>query len=320
MVDKNKLLAALDQIIDGFSQMRTALSPSDLFSTLSVPQPTEQLDDMGSFEKLHKALQSDRWPEAVNKNLVCDPNSETDKENRGRGIVELLIEESIANKKFLDYGCGDGHTTAYAAKKGASLTVGYDPQSFDWSKFKEPNLIYTTDPNVVTSNKPYDIVLLFEVIDHMKGEEPVAMLSKIANLLDTNGKVYVRTHPFTSRHGTHLYHSLNKAYAHLIFTPQELDQIVKERPYEEKNIGVIYPINTYTTYFDRAGLKIISKREIKEPVEPFFKIPKIAERIMQTTQTTSFPEFQMSIQFIDFILTKKDGGAAIPGTQSAGPQ
>ena len=37
----------------------------------------------------------------MNVNLICDPTNEEDKKARGRGIIELTIEETIKDKKFL---------------------------------------------------------------------------------------------------------------------------------------------------------------------------------------------------------------------------
>jgi hypothetical protein len=67
---------------------------------------------------------------------------------------------------------------------------------------------------------------------------------------------------------------------------------------------VTRPLMTYDNFIKGAGLKIESKREITEKIEPFFKIPKVAERIMKNTEFEFFPEFQMSLQFIDYVLTK----------------
>jgi hypothetical protein len=89
-----------------------------------------------------------------------------------------------------------------------------------------------------------------------------------------------------------------------VFTPDEIKQLVPNSKYEEESTGVIFPIKTYVDYVAAAGLNVINRRDITEKVEPFFKIPKIAERIMQNTNSNSYPEFQLTIQFIDFVLGK----------------
>jgi 2-polyprenyl-3-methyl-5-hydroxy-6-metoxy-1,4-benzoquinol methylase len=272
-----------------------------------VTETAPASEDFGSFEALKKALESDKWPEAVNPNLICDPNSETDKMERGRGIIELMIEEDLKGLKFLDIGCGEAHSVFLSADHQTALSVGYDVKRHDsWDRFggTKPNVLLTTDMEEVQRNGPYDVIILFDVLDHIKGEDPIALLKKAAGVLSEKGKVYMRVHPHISRHGTHLYHSINKAYAHLVFTPQEIKQLVPDAKGEESSIGVLYPLKTYNDMIERAGLKVDNRRDITEKVEPFFKIPKIAERIMKNTGMGSFPEFQMSLQFIDYVLKK----------------
>ena len=95
---------------------------------------------------------------------------------------------------------------------------------------------------------------------------------------------------------------MNKAYAHLVFTEDELKQLTDHTP--EANIKVTYPLKTYAEFFKEAGLKIVYDRKTTQEVEAFFKAPKIAERIIKNTGMSSFPEFQMSLGFIDYVLTK----------------
>lgn len=286
------LLKELQQIVDQPQAVLTALA-----------------EDLSGFESLRKALQSDRWPEAVNPMLICDPNSEKDKVERGRGIVELMIEEDLNGLKFLDFGCGEGHCVNMSSEQNTIISVGYDIKQYEsWERLKEnkENLLFTTNIDEVASKGPYDVIILFDVIDHLASEEkPITVLSKARSLLSDKGKVYMRCHPFTSRHATHLYHTLNKAYVHLVFNPGELKEIIPDCPYVEPSIGVTTPIKTYQDFIEKAGLKIDSRRDITEKVEPFFKIPVIAERIMRNTKSNQFPEFQMSVQFIDYVLKKK---------------
>jgi SAM-dependent methyltransferase len=249
---------------------------------------------------------SPKWPEAVNPNLICNPESFDDKNERGRGIIEMCIEENLKDLKFLDYGCGEGHCAALSAEYNSTISIGYDPQPKDtWSNYTaRNNLLFTSDFNAVKAAGPFDVILLYDVIDHVVGESPEDVLAKVSSLLSPTGKIYMRTHPFISRHGPHLYHDLNKAYIHLVFTPDELRQLIPNSKYREPCIGVTTPIRTYEGFITKAGLKIMNKRDIQEKVEPFFKIPKIAERIMRNLGVNSFPDFQMSLQFIDYILTK----------------
>jgi 2-polyprenyl-3-methyl-5-hydroxy-6-metoxy-1,4-benzoquinol methylase len=305
-MDNTRMREAIDAIIAGFIKMReVVMDDAPEIKPLAAPAAPATKDTYESFDSLKKALESDKWPEAVNKNLVCDPDSEIDKVERGRGIVELMVEEELPNLRFLDYGCGDGYSAVYVATEKAALSVGYDIKTYDvWGSHKKSdNLLFLEKFEDVVAKGPYDVVLLFDVLDHLEKEQPIDVLKQAASVLKPTGRIYMRTHPWTSRHATHMYHDLNKAYVHLVFTEEELDQIATSK-HKENNIGVKYPIKTYSDFIKAAGLKEVSRREIKEAVEPFFKIPKIAQRIMNNIDFRQFPEWQMSLQFIDYVLEK----------------
>jgi hypothetical protein len=160
---------------------------------------------------------------------------------------------------------------------------------------------FTDNWDTVVASGPYDIILMYDIIDHVENETPIEILAKARSVLSPQGKIYMRCHPWVSRHGCHYHHELNKAFVHLVFTEEELKKLGTFH-FAEKNIGVTYPLKTYETFANQAGLKILQKRNVPEKVEPFFKIPKIAERIMQNTKTAEFPEFQMGLSFLDLQL------------------
>lgn len=318
MPNIEKITNSIDKIIHSLLEIKRAFNEdvhtpsassqatSSQMSSLSEESVAPAADEYDSFEALNKALNSDKWPEAVNRGLICQPDNENDKIDRGKGIVELMIEENIDGLKVLDFGCGEGQCALAASDQQPTLVVGYDiSESPKWNDYKKDNLIYTTDFIEVVEHAPYDVIIIFDVLDHIQHpDSPATMLKKAKQVLSEKGKIYMRCHPFTSRHATHLYHELNKAYVHLVFTEEELATILPESKWKEPNIGVTYPIKTYADYINEAGLKVVNRRDIKDKVESFFKIPKIAERIMKRTRMPSFPEHQMSLQFIDYVLEK----------------
>lgn len=252
------------------------------------------------------------WPQAVNPNLICELDNEKEKEERANGIVELMIEENLDGKKFLDFGCGEGHVAEVASRHNTSLSIGYDiVNNENWSKRNGDNLEYTTHLNVVTSNAPYDVILLFDVLDHVAPYDnlsaPQRVLGGVADILSPGGKIYLRCHPWTSRHATHVYHWLNKAYVHLIYTNEELENMGVNPG--ETTQKVVKPVATYRQWIQESGLEVDNERIVKEPVEEFFKSPKFSEKILKNVGkygfSEGFPEFQMSVQFIDYIASKK---------------
>jgi len=305
----DKIIAALLEAKDALSELSVA-APAD---NSSMPF-TIQSTGVDEFGLLRDALFSNAWPHAVSPDMVCDPSSEEQKVERGKGIIELLVEENLQDLKFLDFGCGQGQTTFAAAENKAKIAVGFDTKTFDnWQHYTSPNLMYVNNWQQVVDQGPYDVILLFDVIDHVTDMSPVELLNKLKTVLDDNGKIYMRTHPYMSKHALHHYNDINKAFVHLVFTPEELNELVpsittskyvEDTPKEP----VIYPLKSYKNMIDQAGLKVREFRETKDPVDPFFKTPIIASRIMKHTGFTNFPEHQLNFCFIDYQLQKPING------------
>jgi len=300
-MDQRNVCKKIDEIIKNLIDLKSYINTTEDQEVKTASIDVPKVDDLNSFESLKSVLLSDKWPVAVNPNLICDPNSDSDKKERGIGILELVIEEPIKGGKFLDFGCGEGQCALQAVEiLGCDLSVGYDIKQHDWKDTE--NTKFKTSYEEVASLGPYDAILLFDVLDHTIGEYPENLLKKASDILSPNGRIYVRCHPWMSKHGTHLYQKLNKAYVHLVFTEEELSKLSDYVP--ERNIKVTRPIATYNGFFQTTNLKVLSNRNITEIVDTFFRIPKIAERIISNTKFTEFPEFQMGIQFMDFILIK----------------
>src|SRR5690606_19636109 len=103
-------------------------------------------------------IENSKWPIAVNPEIICA--TEEDKIDRAEGIIEIFITEKLQDKKFLDFGCGEGRVVEAAAKNGAKLAIGYDTNYHkDWED-RSGNIHLTSDPDFVKENGPYDIVLL----------------------------------------------------------------------------------------------------------------------------------------------------------------
>ena len=259
------------------------------------------------FEEL-KILLGSNWPEAVLQFQIVDENSEEDKMDRGEGLISLVINEELENKKFLDFGCGEGHCAKFSSTQETSLSIGYDiikpeKSQLNWET-EENNLLLTTNLEKVKEKAPYDIILIYDVLDHTE-QDPVDLLTQAKSLLSDQGKIYLRCHPWCGRHGGHLYRKMNKAFVHVVFSDDELKELGLE---PEKMIKVKMPMKTYEDYIKAAGLKIESKDIETQDVEDFFeKTPIIRDRLKQVMNIDNgktFPKHQLSQCFHDYILTK----------------
>ena len=275
---------------------------------------TQSASEFDEFDYLKNLLESENWPEAVLSFQIADEKSEADKSDRAEGIADVLLPD-LQGVKFLDFGCGEGHISRYCAEK-SSLSVGYDIVNPTGSLFKwdelDNNLLLTTNFEKVKEQGPYDVILLYDVLDHCKTSNAshhdsiIEVLSQVKSVLSPEGKIYLRFHPWCSRHGGHLYRKLNKAYIHLIFSEQELNSLGLEVDFTHK---VLFPLLTYNKAIKSTNLNIISTDIDKQYLESFFSTdPVIKKRLISIFGLKSWgdkgaPEFQTSQCFVDYILS-----------------
>lgn len=274
------------------------------------------------YETLKLFLNSSLWPQAVDPRLICKP-ADDDKKERAEKILDFLIDMPLESLKFLDFGCGEGHVVRKSVQlvrksvqQKPAVAVGYDLKPSD--KWENSETVTFTDNWTAVKDKgPYNVILLYDVIDHLQIKdtaiEPkdiIDILAEIKKVLTPQGKIYMRAHPWCSRHATHLYHTLNKAYVHLVFTAEEL----KEMGHVGESIShkIIHPLHQYASWLGSAGLRVIRREVTEESIEPFFSdIPIIAKRIKNNwvnsqdrnlANRIEFPFTQTKMQFIDYVI------------------
>jgi SAM-dependent methyltransferase len=182
-------------------------------------------------EDIYELVYSGAWPESVPSSLICCPDSQEQLLIRADGILENYVNHNLKGKKFLDFGCGTAHVAMQACKQDPELSVGYDILDSSWHKLDKinqfDNLILTTEFSVVEQHGPYDYILLFDVIDHLDNCPLNLFLSLIKKVCKKGGRIIVRSHPWTARHGGHLFHIINRAYLHLILNDDEIRRLVE---------------------------------------------------------------------------------------------
>lgn len=298
----------LEKVRDLINEILQSLE-DEFNQKIEVQEKAKISEATDEFNLLEKLLNSDVWPEAVFSAQIADENSESDKSERAEGIADILLPP-FSGKKFLDFGCGEGHVAKYVSGE-ASISVGYDivkseSSKFDW-EVKEEKFILTTDFEKVISEGPYDIVMIYDVLDHSL-IDPSEVLAKAKSVLSDDGRIYLRCHPWTGRHGGHAYRKINKAFVHLVLSEEELEILGVKI---EHNRKILFPIKTYNKAIDEAGLERESEPEIDtQEVESFFEEnPLVKSRILSSfginEWTLDRPVFQMSQCFLDYVLKKK---------------
>lgn len=100
-----------------------------------------------------------------------------------------FTKEKIKNKSILDYGCGGGYGTEYLSRFTNKLVVGFDIDKKTINVNKTfysgiDNLIFTDNLNDLSS---YDVVVSFQVIEHLNRKDRETYLFNIKKHLKKNG-------------------------------------------------------------------------------------------------------------------------------------
>lgn len=243
-------------------------------------------------------LESEEWPAA--DITLCE--SLTDKLIRANHIYEEMFYDFVTNKKVLDFGCGDGLVAKRIAMDGPLLSVGYD---FQVEIESTDNLLLTRNLDEVADNGPYDIILLHDVLDHT--ENPIETLNLLHVFCKENTVIYIRCHPWCSRHGGHILKNVNKAFSHLFLTEEELATLTDEKPLFTQ--AFVYPVQVYEDWFEKSGFEIIHKISQKQPVEAFFAVNiRVRQKLLGMWGRgveDEFPNPELEINFVDFVVKQK---------------
>jgi len=127
-----------------------------------------------------------------------------------RPLVNLKIEEVNDDLQFaykfaasriasgasvIDFGCGGGYGTEYLSRFTGNDVVGFDPDVDTISQNREffksiKNLAFVSDEDKL---RRYDVVVFFQVIEHLKRESIPSCLEKLRKLLNDSGTIYLAT-------------------------------------------------------------------------------------------------------------------------------
>ena len=271
--------------------------PGSNYSFYSTSLTTSELGPTPDF-------QTDDWPEAVDQKMIIPSEGKAEKQFRALQIAGL-IKLSMFGKIVLDYGCGEGYNANETASSALKV-IGYDSkQCPHWADRSKDNLILTNNKATVIEHAKFDIIILYDVLDHLTADNPSELMQWLSSILSENGVIFVRTHPWSSRTGGHLYESSNKAFLHLALTT---DEIIKAGlKIKEPNLKIIRPLAAYEQWFKDAGLKIDDKRIKTNQIEGFFSGP-IMDRIIKINWNGKIePDTArriMANHFIDYYLSK----------------
>lgn len=280
-------IAACEHMLKFFRKLLTE-------ENIHLSGPANENERLAELTELRMLAKTDIWPQAVTKELISEDNLEGQMV-RASGILTEYIVENLTGKRFLDFGCGSGEIAEAAQSLFRAKAFGYDiRERSDWANLKECKL--TSNINTIKQAGPFDVILLYDVLDH--AHDPVEILKLCKQLKSVDSKIYVRCHPWSSRTGLNVHKTLNKAYLQLVFSETELTSlgIVGEKTTKIKSTDI------YKKWIDAAELTIIRESSIKQEIELFFTHNPAVLRRIKSNFDEVFPRDLMEIQFVDFVL------------------
>lgn len=255
-------------------------------------------------EAIEQLVLSEFWPKAVPESLIV--KSQDAITHRSKSIIGSFVG-NLNGKKFLDFGCGNGLCAA-AAATSAALSVGYDIVKDEaWA---DTSVQLSTDWEEVKKHGHFDVVLLYDVFDHVQESHVPTILKQISEISNKDTIIRVRCHPWTSIHGGHLYENLNRAYAHLFLTDAQITK------YQTSPVRKITrPMKVYADAWAAGGFNVDKTETHKtnwdhNNIGKFFQEPDVALFInkqspQQVLGTARWQKDVLPIEFIDFTLSKK---------------
>lgn len=232
-------------------------------------------------------LHSNLWPVAAADSLIV--TTEHQKLNRAKNIIASL--PPLKNQRFLDFGCGEGHCVTMA--KEAALAVGYDPL-MNWTERTD---LYT-EWFEINKLRPFDTILIYDVLDHVPENVAISCLVQARSVLKPGGRIHIRFHPWTARHGTHLYTALNRAYAQFILPPEELQALGMDM---SLMLPMTDPLLYYQKLIETTDLKVAEKNVIRHDLPTIFRSGEayniFTQRIGGLDAATV-----LNIDFVDYVL------------------
>ena len=104
----------------------------------------------------------------------------------------VLAEPLVGNKRVLEIGCGSGYGADYLSKSASSMVaidISLDGISYCQDKYGKDNLIFLPADGLRLPFKSdsFDIVLSFQVIEHVAPRDVLNYLSEIKRVLNREG-------------------------------------------------------------------------------------------------------------------------------------
>lgn len=102
------------------------------------------------------------------------------------------------NDLILDYGCGGGYGVEYLARKTKGTVIGFDidHETINVNKIffqDKRNIFFTDQISQVKTRAPFNLIVSFQVIEHLKKPNVDSYLKNLKILLKPGGLLFIST-------------------------------------------------------------------------------------------------------------------------------
>jgi 2-polyprenyl-3-methyl-5-hydroxy-6-metoxy-1,4-benzoquinol methylase len=124
------------------------------------------------------------------KHTIHSPNffARYTHQKRFKKCVEYIIPMLGTDDKLLDYGCGTGVFISLLNRIKPGCAFGYEPYNIE--RFEKEVPIESTYEKI-KEKAPYQIITIFEVIEHLSDDSLLEFLSRCDEILETSGKIII---------------------------------------------------------------------------------------------------------------------------------
>jgi 2-polyprenyl-3-methyl-5-hydroxy-6-metoxy-1,4-benzoquinol methylase len=110
-----------------------------------------------------------------------------------RKIITSMLDNSLgsaSNLSILDVGCGNGSTTILLKKFGTVYGTDYSSLALKHSTERGLNrVVISTATNLPFASQSFDVITVFDVIEHMRDD--VRVLTELKYLLKKDGIIFI---------------------------------------------------------------------------------------------------------------------------------